>query len=161
MKARPLPPAIAMPMTNRLPRNSYAPATRSVVPSSGHFGNPRKVRPLVVESLALLEDDHVSRVAHDDLTCAANCTADFRGTNRAANEVFFAGDDEGRSGDVSKYRAKVEAGQLLAEHALRIAVDRLRPERVQVGGLRRTELREVERHTAKRLVPNLLVGSRV
>src|ERR1700694_809825 len=126
------------------------------IPSSSRL---QEVRDLVVESLRLLDEEHVSRIPHDDLTCPGDRRADLPCVYRAADEVVLSGDDQRRRFNARQPVAQVERVEDLAvEEQERVGVDGLSAERVGVTGFCLAVAREVKRKLTKENVRELLVG---
>jgi len=101
------------------------------------------------EAVRLLDENHVTRVADDDLTRARDGGTDLRGADGPADEVLVSGDHQRRRDDARQPATQVEARDLLAENPESVAIDRLGPERIQIAGLHGTEVRKVQWHLTK------------
>src|SRR5438067_10637546 len=99
-----------------------------------------------MKGLRLLDENHVTRIADDDLARSRDGPAHLRRAHRAAYEIFIAGDHQRRSCDSGDPGAKVETRDLLPENSEGIAVYCFGAERVQVACLGGAESRKVKRH---------------
>src|SRR5579859_3183268 len=113
---------------------------------------------LHVEGLRLLDEQHVSRVADDDLLGVRDSGRDLIGAHRSADEVLGARDDEGGSFDANEVGTQVERVEDLAvEELQRVRVWDLGPQRVQVARLHRAVARIVKRQLLEDQLTKLLV----